>query len=152
MRMKGRDIKKALTKKGFVLDRDRSTDHECYVITDPDSGKFQMTDFSLGDKGNGTLSDGMVSRISKELKFRSVSDFKRYVDCHTSEDEYRTGQSSSANTKWLSEVGGAPTPFAMPSPSMYRGPRRKFNLPRRRNHQGGFAPRARESSPTRRGI
>ncbi len=86
MRMKGRDIKKALTKKGFVLDRDRSTDHECYVITDPDSGKFQMTDFSLGDKGNGTLSDGMVSRISKELKFRSVSDFKRYVDCHTSED------------------------------------------------------------------
>jgi len=72
--MKGRDIKKALLKKGFVLDRSRSHDHEYYVITNPSNGRYVRTKFSMGTKGNGTLSGDMESKnlINSSLSGRQL--------------------------------------------------------------------------------
>ncbi len=55
MPIKGRVIKKALLKKGFVRNKKIESDHEIYSIINPKTGKWIETKFSRGAKGDGEL-------------------------------------------------------------------------------------------------
>lgn len=82
-------IIKALKKKGFVLDSELSTDHDAYVIRNPETGKYVYTVFSRGSKGKRTLGQDNLHHISDQLKFRNVHELDRFVRCKIGEKEYR---------------------------------------------------------------
>lgn len=82
-------MKSVMKKKGYVQDKAHSTDHDVYIISNPETGKRIQTKFSRGAHGKDSLGPSLMSSMAREMGFESVSEFDRYLSCHISEAEYR---------------------------------------------------------------
>ena len=82
-------MKSVMQKKGYVPSKVWSTDHDVFIITNPETGKCIEAKFSRGAHGKGSLGSSLMSSMAKEMGFRNVSELDRYLSFHISEAEYR---------------------------------------------------------------
>lgn len=88
MAIKTKKLTDAMLAKGYVYIGVHKG-HHWYELTDVPNGKAPIRTFhSMGDKGK-ELSDDLVSKMRKQMRFESRHDFEEYVECHMSEREYR---------------------------------------------------------------
>jgi hypothetical protein len=78
-------IDQSLTKKGFERSNQSSHLHYKLII----DGKITdiRTKMSMGSNYK-TIGDNLLSKMSKQLKMKSVADFRRYIECTYSEESY----------------------------------------------------------------
>jgi hypothetical protein len=81
---KKREIKSALESKGFVI-KAKGKPHEFYVLMV--NGKQSGIQTKLSH-GSGEYSGKVLSYMRKQLKFNSMSEFKDFIKCPLSKEEY----------------------------------------------------------------
>ena len=87
--MKKREFRRLLTKKGFVEVIDR--DHKYYFLRDPDESEKVITHIRTKLSHSGKekdISDSLMSKIYKQLKFPSKRELEEYLDCTVTYKEY----------------------------------------------------------------
>jgi len=81
----GRDaIEKSLKDKGFIC---RDSHHKIYYLYYQDRVTRIKTKISRGTKYK-EYGDNLLNAMSKSLNFDSLSQFKRFIECPLSYDEY----------------------------------------------------------------
>ncbi|MDO5845262.1 MAG: hypothetical protein Q4Q53_08995 [Methanocorpusculum sp.] len=84
--MSKRKFSSAAVKKGFS--ENRRKDHIVFILSDEDGDNTRIhTKISHG--GGDDISDSLVSKMYKELCFPTKEDFRRFVECKLSENDYR---------------------------------------------------------------
>ena len=87
MPCKKREFHKAATKKGFI--EARKGDHIFYWFTDTEGKRYTRIHTKISHGGSGDISDNLLSKMYKEMKFDSVGDLKQYIECSLNEKMYR---------------------------------------------------------------
>ena len=81
---KTKDLKKALKKKGFVVDPEKDH-HEYYVLTIDGVKQNIYTYFSHGKQ---EYSKSLMGQLKKQLKFQDTKDAEKFFDCPLTKEDY----------------------------------------------------------------
>lgn len=81
---KTRDLKKILTKKGFILNPKK--DHHEFYYLQSDGKKHSI--FTYLSHSGKEYSKGLMSQIKKQLKFKETSKAEDFFDCPLSKEDY----------------------------------------------------------------
>jgi hypothetical protein len=81
---KSKDIQKALTKKGFVLNPDK--DHHKYYCLEV-NGKTQAI-YTYFSHGKDDYGNALMTAMKRQLKFRDTEKAESYFDCPMSKEMY----------------------------------------------------------------
>jgi len=87
MPLKKQDFKRAATNKGYI--EIRRGDHIIYRFTDREGRIYDQIHTKVSHGGGGDISEDLLSKMYKQMKFSTKVDFSEYIACHISEDEYR---------------------------------------------------------------
>ncbi|MCL5105934.1 MAG: hypothetical protein M1331_00855 [Candidatus Marsarchaeota archaeon] len=82
--LKTQDIVKALTKKGFTIERGHKHVHFFLIIDGKQTGISTML-----SHGGGEPRQQLLHQIKNQICFNDTCDFERYIDCDMSFDEYK---------------------------------------------------------------
>ncbi len=92
---KMKDVKKVLSKKGFIIDP-KKDHHEFYFLEIEGKKHNVYTYFSHGKKEYGA---NLTSNIKKQLKFKEISKAEDFFDCPMSGDDYINMLKANGNLK-----------------------------------------------------
>ncbi len=81
-------IERALTQKGFIQDTGKNSDHRYYRFMVDGKESQIRTKISTGT-GYKDYSDSLLKMMRYNLKFDSMKQFKAFIECPFTEEEYR---------------------------------------------------------------
>jgi len=84
--IKSSNLKKALTKKGFV--KKDSTNHDKYVFYYNDAKTDIWTIMSRGGHGEKDLGETLMSNVKKQMCFENKDQLIRFSECTFTEKDY----------------------------------------------------------------
>jgi hypothetical protein len=79
---KTRDVKRALTSKGF---REEKRDHYYYFFTH--NGQKVSAVYTKISHGEAEITDNLISLMAKQVRLNNA-DFCRFIDCSLAADDY----------------------------------------------------------------
>jgi len=78
-----KDVEKALSKKGFTLEKKR--DHNYYFVHK--NGKKTIINTKVSHGSNKDIDDGLLNQMRKQMKLPE-KEFEEYMNCTYSKDHY----------------------------------------------------------------
>ncbi|MFA5613451.1 MAG: hypothetical protein WC993_03165 [Methanoculleus sp.] len=87
--MKCREVEEGLRRKGFELVRKKNDSHKYFYLRYPDDKINYQIGTKIQDHGNiKDIKMADIKRMRKQLKLRSLKDFKDLINCPKSKDQY----------------------------------------------------------------
>ena len=86
MPVKKEKFRRVATRKGFV--EMRSGDHIYYRFVQPDGKQSPWVTTKISHGGNKDISDVLLAKMSRQMKFEKKADLIDFIECTFSADDY----------------------------------------------------------------